>query len=151
MLCDIHRFNIVMFQPYYSCSWFIWIYQVSTENHLLSLWIYGPRQAKKRLRTCAKCTDSDHPAHAQNAIRAFSLHTCILLHPMNLLADSEGLDQLARMRRLIWALAVCICPHGADHINVFNDTKCKRCLGSGTITVYSLPRHYEEEKTNRNR
>ena len=42
-------------------------------------------------------------------IRAFALHRYILYYPVVLLADSEGSDQPARMRRLIWALAVRIC------------------------------------------
>ena len=43
----------------------------------------------------------DHPAHVQIIIQAFALHSCILQYPMILLADSEGPDQSARMRRLI--------------------------------------------------
>ena len=35
---------------------------------------------------------------------------------MILLADSEGPDQTARMRRLIWAFAVCICPKTGFHM-----------------------------------
>ena len=61
------------------------------------------------LRTCAKCADSDRPAHAQSIIKAFALHLYILQCSMILLADSEGPDQTARMRRLIWAFAVRIC------------------------------------------
>ena len=33
----------------------------------------------------------------------------MLQYPMILLADREGPDQTARMRRLTWAFAVCIC------------------------------------------
>ena len=40
--------------------------------------LIGPRQAKKCLRTCAKCAHSDHPAHAQNIIRVFAFHPHIL-------------------------------------------------------------------------
>ena len=64
---------------------------------------YGPRQAIKCLRTCAKCTDSDHPAHAQTNMRTIALHSYILLYPKIILANREGPDQTARMRRLIWA------------------------------------------------
>ena len=66
--------------------------------------IIWARKAKTCLRACAKCADSHHPAHAQG----FELY--ILWYPMILLADREGPDQTARMRRLIWALAVRICP-----------------------------------------
>ena len=37
---------------------------------------------------------------------------------MILLADSEGPDQTARMRSLIWAFAVCICPKARFRIAV---------------------------------
>ena len=47
-----------------------------------------------------------HPTHAQSLIRAFAVYWYILSCPMILLADSEGPDQTARMRRLIWAFAV---------------------------------------------
>ena len=61
--------------------------------------IYGSRQAKKCLRTCSKCADSDHPPHTQSIIRAFALYSYILWYPM--LANSEDPDQTARMR--IWS------------------------------------------------
>ena len=51
-----------------------------------------------------------HPTHAQSFIRAFALHWYILYCFMILLADSGGPDQTARMRSLIWAFAVRICP-----------------------------------------
>ena len=51
-----------------------------------------------------------HPTHAQTLIRGVSLHLYILECPMILLADSEGPDQTARMRSLIWAFTVRICP-----------------------------------------
>ena len=35
---------------------------------------------------------------------------CIMLYPMIILTDSKGPDQTARMRRLIWAFTVRICP-----------------------------------------
>ena len=47
-----------------------------------------------------------HLTRTQCLIRAFALNWYILLCPMILLADSEGSDQTARMRRLIWAFAV---------------------------------------------
>ena len=48
--------------------------------------------------------------HMRSLIRAFVLHWTILLYPMILFADGEGPDQTARMRSLIWAFAVRICP-----------------------------------------
>ena len=71
--------------------------------------LYGPRQAKMCLQTCAKCRDSEYHAHAQSQIQAFALHSYIMKYPMIMLKDSEVPDQIARMRRLIWAFAVRIC------------------------------------------
>ena len=65
----------------------------------------------------AKNAHSDHPAHAQSIIRAFALHSYILKYPMILLADSEGPDQTARMRRLIWAFAVRIRSYIRRHVS----------------------------------
>ena len=101
---------------------------------LAHLWFSnGQRHAKHCLRTCAKCADSDHPEHAQSLIRVFALHSYILQCPMILLGDSEGPDQPARMRRLIWAFAVRICPkrfsHGAAQLLTW--------LGSFMIWVVS--------------
>ena len=59
---------------------------------------YKPRQPKKCIRKCAIGAHSDHPAHAQNIILAFALHSYILTYPTFLLADSEGPDQTAWMR-----------------------------------------------------
>ena len=71
---------------------------------------YGPRQAQRCIRACAKCSGSD------------SSHSCAKSHPgicyqliysivsMIQLANSAGPDQTAQMRRLIWASAVRICP-----------------------------------------
>ena len=67
----------------------------------------GPCQEKNFLRACTKCADSHYPACL---VRAFALHWNILQYPMILFADNEGPDQTARMRRLIWAFAVLICP-----------------------------------------
>ena len=39
---------------------------------------FGPRQVKKCLQACIKCADSDHPAHAQSIIWAFTLNLYIL-------------------------------------------------------------------------
>ena len=69
----------------------------------------GPCQAKRYLRTCAWYTDSDSYRACANAHRAFALHY-MFYSPMILLAGSEGPDQTARMRSLIWAFAVRICP-----------------------------------------
>ena len=41
---------------------------------------FRPHQAKTYLRTCAKCAGSDHLAHAQRIIRAFAIHSQILLY-----------------------------------------------------------------------
>ena len=54
-------------------------------------YIMGRLSAKKGLRACAKCVDSHHPAHMQSVIRAFALHSYILLYPM-----------IRRPRWLIW-------------------------------------------------
>ena len=51
----------------------------------------------------------EYSKNVQILIRAFTLHWNILLYSVILFADSEGPDQTARMRRLIWAFAVCIC------------------------------------------
>ena len=75
--------------------------------------IYGQRQAKMCLRACAKCTDSDLSracAKMQSLIQAVALHCNALLYPRILFVDSECPDQTARMRRLIRAFAVRICP-----------------------------------------
>ena len=47
--------------------------------------------------------------------RAFALHLYILLYPNDSLSDSEGPDQTARMRIMIWAFAVRICPNTFSH------------------------------------
>ena len=51
--------------------------------------------------------------HAQNVqiqiIWVFAIHLYILQYRMILLADSEGPDQTARLRSLIWAFAAHIC------------------------------------------
>ena len=47
-------------------------------SHVLFVAYLGCVKRKKRLRTCAKCADSDHLAHAQSIIRAFALHYYIL-------------------------------------------------------------------------
>ena len=41
---------------------------------------------------------------------SFVSHSCFQLQPMILLADNEDADHTARMRRLIFAYAVGICP-----------------------------------------
>ena len=48
--------------------------------------------------------DSGHSAHEQSIIQAFSLHSYILF------TESKGRDQTVRMRRLILAFTVRICP-----------------------------------------
>ena len=42
-------------------------------------------------------SDLDHPAHGQNIIRVFALHSYILWYPVILLAEREGSDKTARM------------------------------------------------------
>ena len=76
------------------------------ERHCLQL--SGPRQAKK--------FDFEHAQHAQIQIilcmgkvssgPLFSIHTFCSIYRFCLLADSEGPDQIVRLRRLIWAFAV---------------------------------------------
>ena len=68
--------------------------------------MYVLRPAKKCFRACSKCAES-HPAHAQSLIRAFPPR---LKYPMILFADSEGPNQIVRMRRLMWAFADRMCP-----------------------------------------
>ena len=74
-------------------------------------------------RTCAKYADSGHPAHVQSNIRAFALHLYILQYQMIMLADRDGPDQTVRMRRLIWAFAVHICPK--THFSIARPLKCR--------------------------
>ena len=83
----------------------------------------GRVKRKRAFRHSLKCSETDHPAHAQSITPVFSLHSYILYYPMILLADNEGPDQTARMRRLIWAFVVGICPktrfsHGAAIIHI---------------------------------
>ena len=52
---------------------------------------------------------SDHPAHVLSK-PLLSIHTFCGIEWFCLLADTEGPDQPAQMRRLIWAFAVRICP-----------------------------------------
>ena len=64
---------------------------------------------------------------------AFALHSYILCCPMILLADSEGPDQTARMRRLIRASALHICPKtrfsmGRSKHNIDSLKKANICL-----------------------
>ena len=44
--------------------------------------LQGPCHAKRYLRACAKCADSDSPAHAQSKFQAFSLYSYILWYLM---------------------------------------------------------------------
>ena len=67
---------------------------------------FGACQTKKCLRTYTKCAASDHPAHAQSIIRAFAIHSYIQFYSMILTADSEGSDQTAHPRSLIWVFPV---------------------------------------------
>ena len=55
-----------------------WSYTDKSSKIFLCIKIYGPREAKKCLRACAKCKDSNHPAHAQSMFRAYALHLYIL-------------------------------------------------------------------------
>ena len=80
------------------------------------------RVKRKSAYEHAQNTQSDHTSHAQSIIRVFALNYYVLQYPMILLADSEGPDQTARMRRLIWAFATLIMPektflHGAVPMN----------------------------------
>ena len=66
-----------------------------------------PRKAKKCLRACAKCADSHHPAHTKSHPGICSPLKHSIMSSDS--ADSEGPDQTAHARSLIWAVAVCIC------------------------------------------
>ena len=72
------------------------------------------------LRACAECTDTFISACAK-----FHPSTCCPLthseHSMTLLADSVGPDQTARMRSLIRAFAVRICPKTLFRILEFSN------------------------------
>ena len=57
---------------------------------------FWPRETKRCLRACEKCTDSDHPTHTQSVIRAFALHSYILLYLMILLRTVKALLRLCR-------------------------------------------------------
>ena len=72
------------------------------------MWHLGLVKQKSALNK-RKNVDSDQPEHAQSIIRALALHSYIMWYPVILLADREGPDQTARMRRLIWAFLVRIC------------------------------------------
>ena len=69
---------------------------------------YRPGQAKRGLRACAKCTDSD----SSHACTKSHLGICSpLIHSLDLmilLADSKGPDQTAWMCRLTWTFVVLI-------------------------------------------
>ena len=86
--------------------------------------LYGPRQTKRYIRACAKCTNSDsshvcaksHPGNCSPSQR--SIVSC----PMIQFVDRKGPDQPARMHRLIWDFPVRIImfedrvSHSAAHI-----------------------------------
>ena len=77
------------------------------------LWKYlmGRSKPKSYHRACAKCTFSDssracvksHPGIFSPLIRSIVSNDSV--------SDSEGPDHIARMRRLIWAFTVRICPN----------------------------------------
>ena len=59
----------------------------------VSPWVMaGMLQAKKCLRKCAKCFDSDHTAHTQSIIRAFAFNSNILLYSFYLRRVKVWLD-----------------------------------------------------------
>ena len=71
---------------------------------------------KVKWKSAFQYAQSVHPTHAQSIIRASAVYSYNLI----LLVEKEGPDQIAWMRRLIWALAVRKYPdtfsHGAAHI-----------------------------------
>ena len=75
---------------------------LQTTTQISRMCIRCSHQAKKTLRTCANWADSDF-LRMRKVSRYISFQ-------MLLLADSEGPDQPAQLRRLIWAFAVRICP-----------------------------------------
>ena len=109
-------------------------------------WKCRPRQTKKCLRTCAKCEDSDHLAYAQSIIRALALQPCILYYPVILLSDSEGPDQTAHPRSLIWAITVRTLPEGsslggAHMINLISTNLQYYCIfRCESIYIYFTPK-----------
>ena len=66
----------------------------------------GGFKRKKCLRVRAKCAESHHPAHAQSHPGMF--YYSIVSNDS--VAKSNSPDQTARMRRMIGAFAVRICP-----------------------------------------
>ena len=58
---------------------------------------------------------------------------------MILLADSEGLDQTARMRSLIWAFAVRICSNSRFRIlrPILNNYLTPGAIGKSELIAYS--------------
>ena len=72
-----------------------------------------PRQAKRYFKHAQNAQIYIHPTHAQSRIRLFALHWYILWCLTILLVDNEDPDRTARtarMRRLISAFVVRICP-----------------------------------------
>ena len=55
-----------------------WTGLLCANSKLLLACLFGLCQAKNCIRSCAKCIDSRHPAHAQNLFQAFVLHSYIL-------------------------------------------------------------------------
>ena len=104
------------------CTWCL--YQPhSYTDIMMSTTLFGSRQAQKCFRACAKCADSDHPAHAQSITRTFALH---IFYSSHLVADNEGPDQTRGDAQADLGLR---CPHmpegtlshGAAHLMAQND------------------------------
>ena len=73
-----------------------------SENFHFSVVNFSVYLNKRVLRNDnAKCAYQNQPMYAQSIIRTFALHLYILQYIIILLADSEGPDHIARMRRLI--------------------------------------------------
>ena len=76
---------------------------------IFTVYYIGCVKRKKMLSNMCKMR-TDHPAHAQSIMQAFTFHSYILWHTIIVIADSEGSNQTARMRRLIWVFPVRIGP-----------------------------------------
>ena len=69
--------------------------------------LYGPRQAKKCLRTCKTVQIQIIMCMPKvSSEPLLSIHSVVT---NDSISSSEGSDQTAQMCRLIWAFAVCMC------------------------------------------
>ena len=112
----------------------VWMETDETVNIIWAL------SSEKCLRACARCA-----FRSTCACASYYPGSYILWFPMILLADSEGSDQTARIRRLIWAFAVRICPaprlktffmlNSAEH-EIFSVNKYENANNSWHFHIY---------------